>query len=83
MCRVLHKYAKYRPPDVEFSSNVAKARLLFAGSAILEGVRDKNRKWTWEYFAQRRDDRNSYVELFQKKLIGPLVGSVSLSVPDF
>ena len=83
MCRVLHKYAKYRPPDAEFSSNGAKARLLFAGSAILEGIRDKNRKWTWEYFAQRRDDRNSYVELFQKKLIGSLVGPVSLNLPDF
>ncbi|KIM48205.1 hypothetical protein M413DRAFT_439924 [Hebeloma cylindrosporum] len=68
------QYAKYRPSDAEFSSNVAKARLVFAGSAILEGVRGKNKKWTWEYFAQRRDDRNSYVELFQKKLVGSLVG---------
>jgi len=71
------KYGKYRPSDADFSSNAAKARLLYAGSAILQGVRDKNKKWTWKYFAERRDDRNCYVELFQKKLTGSLVGPVS------
>jgi len=64
---------------VEFTSTPAKSRLLFAGNAILEGIREKNKKWTWQYFAQRRDDRNAYVDLFQKKQLSPLVGPVSSS----
>jgi len=68
------QYGKYRPAKEVFSSSPAKARLLFAGNAILEGVREKNKKWTWKYFAQRRDDRNDYVDLFQKKLLNPLAG---------
>jgi len=33
-------------------------------------------KWTWDYFSERRDDRERYVELFQKKLIAPLAANV-------
>ena len=76
---VLHvaQYGRYRPSEEEFNINPAKARLIYAGNAILGGVKEKNRKWTWEYFAERRDDRNGYVELFQKKLLSSLVGPVS------
>ena len=63
--------------EEEFNINSAKARLIYAGNAVLAGVKEKNRKWTWEYFAERRDDRNSYVELFQKKLLNSLIGPVS------
>ncbi len=48
-------------------------------TAIIEGVREKNRKWTWQYFAKRRDDRRAYVSLFQKKLLYPLLGMVCLT----
>jgi vacuolar protein sorting-associated protein 13A/C len=58
------------------TQNVARARLQFAANAILSVVHEKNRKWTWAYFAERRDDRNKYVGLFQKKLLGPLLGEV-------
>lgn len=51
--------------------------MIYAGNAILGGVKEKNRKWTWEYFAERRDDRSGYVELFQKKLLNRLVGPAS------
>ncbi|KAF9478514.1 vacuolar protein sorting-associated protein 13 [Pholiota conissans] len=68
------QYGKYRPSET-FIFNVAKARLVFAMTAIVEGVRAKNRKWTWAYFAQRRDDRNLYVTLFQKKLLAPIMGT--------
>ncbi|KAK0465028.1 vacuolar protein sorting-associated protein 13 [Desarmillaria tabescens] len=75
-----HQYRKYRPGDEEFSINAAGARLHFAGVAILEEVREKNRKWTWAYFAERRDDRNKYVDLFQRKQLGvlPLVDQKDL-----
>ncbi|KAF7347835.1 hypothetical protein MVEN_01541000 [Mycena venus] len=67
-----HQYRKFRPPESEFAANRAKYRLRFAGTAILEGVRDRRRKWTWAYFAERRDDRNKYVDLFQKKTLSTL-----------
>ncbi|KAF8078623.1 vacuolar protein sorting-associated protein 13, partial [Lyophyllum atratum] len=67
------QYRKFRPQ--EFSSTTPKGRLLFAGKAILEGVRERNRKWTWEHFAERRDDRNRYVHLFEKKVLNLLSGA--------
>jgi vacuolar protein sorting-associated protein 13A/C len=63
---------------VESPINDAKSRLLFAGKAILEGVRERNRKWTWAYFAERRDDRNRYVEVFCAKLLKVITDTVSL-----
>lgn len=45
-------------------------------NAIIEGVREKNRKWTWQYFEERRDDRRAYVSFFQKRLLSPLLGTV-------
>jgi len=45
------------------------ALLQFAGRAILDEVKERRRRWTWEYFAARRDDRNVYVERFRKKLL--------------
>ncbi|KAJ2927125.1 hypothetical protein H1R20_g9964, partial [Candolleomyces eurysporus] len=69
-----HQYKKHLPPPEQFTDNAARARLQFAGKAILSGVHEKNRKWTWAYFAERRDDRNKYVGLFQKKILSPLLG---------
>lgn len=71
------QYKKYLPAQEQLSQNPARARLQFAANAILSVVHEKNRKWTWAYFAERRDDRNKYVGLFQKKLLGPLLGEVS------
>lgn len=70
------KYRKFRPK--EFSTTTAKSRLHFAGQAILEGVRERNHKWTWGYFAERRDDRNRYVDLFEKKVLNMLSPTVRL-----
>ncbi|EMC98060.1 hypothetical protein BAUCODRAFT_32061 [Baudoinia panamericana UAMH 10762] len=44
-----------------------KAWLLFAGKAVLDRIHDKNRRWSWAYFAERRDDRKKYIALFKKK----------------
>ena len=41
--------------------------LRFAGKAVLDKIHEKNRKWSWEYFKERRDDRVRYIELFKKK----------------
>ncbi len=44
-----------------------KAWLQFAGKAVLDRIHDKNKRWSWAYFAERRDDRKSYISLFKKK----------------
>ncbi|KAI0094888.1 vacuolar protein sorting-associated protein 13 [Irpex rosettiformis] len=67
-----HQYHKYRPALEEFKENRPKALWKFARAAILEEVRDRHRRWTWSYFAERRDDRRHYVELFKSKQLGPL-----------
>lgn len=78
-----HQYRKFYPTDKQLIETPARARLRYAANAILSGVQEKNRKWTWAYFAERRDDRNRYVELFQKRLLGALQGQVirNLSFP--
>ncbi|KAF9241379.1 vacuolar protein sorting-associated protein 13 [Melanogaster broomeanus] len=63
-----HQYRKFRPSDEDFARNRGRAFLKFAGAAILDSVRERKRKWTWAYFAERRDDRNKYVELFERKI---------------
>jgi len=44
-----------------------RAWLLFAGKAVVDRIHDKNKRWSWAYFAERRDDRRRYIELFKKR----------------
>ncbi|GAB7364086.1 hypothetical protein MBLNU230_g4638t1 [Neophaeotheca triangularis] len=44
-----------------------RAWLEFAGKAVLDRIHDRNRRWSWDYFKERRDDRRSYIRLFKKK----------------
>lgn len=44
-----------------------RAWLKFAGQAVLSKIHDRNRRWSWEYFKERRDDRLRYIELFKKR----------------
>lgn len=50
-----------------------RARLLlrFALDAIQSEVHDRRRRWTWECFRERRDDRRRYVELYKKRESNP------------
>ena len=41
--------------------------LRFAGKAVLDKIHDRNKRWSWAYFKERRDDRLRYIELFKKK----------------
>ena len=63
----LSQYRKLRPTPEEMQENRPRALLRFAGRAVLDGVHEKNRQWTWAHFAERRDDRHAYVDLFKKK----------------
>jgi vacuolar protein sorting-associated protein 13A/C len=44
-----------------------RAWLKFAGNVVLSKIHDRNRRWTWEYVKERRDDRIRYIEVFKKK----------------
>jgi vacuolar protein sorting-associated protein 13A/C len=69
------QYAKYRYPAVPGQSR-PRALLIFAGNAILDSVRERRRRWTWDFFAQRRDDRRRYVELFKRKQLSTMASEV-------
>ncbi|KAG8963047.1 hypothetical protein FRC03_003482 [Tulasnella sp. 419] len=65
------QYRKYKPSEEQLKENRAKALLKFAGDSILREIHEKNKKWTWDYLRERRDDRHKYVELFKRKQDGP------------
>ncbi|KAJ5665895.1 uncharacterized protein N7477_008343 [Penicillium maclennaniae] len=44
-----------------------RAWMKFAGNAVLKKIHDRNRRWTWDYIKERRDDRLSYINLFKKR----------------
>ena len=59
------EYKKYAPKSSPTEDPQAWVR--FAGQAVLDKIHDRNKRWSWAYFKERRDDRNRYIELFKKK----------------
>jgi Vacuolar protein sorting-associated protein len=43
-----------------------RAWMRFAGEAVLSKIHERNRRWTWGYIKERRDDRIAYIALFKK-----------------
>ena len=68
---------KYKPAVEALEANRPRALLTFAVDAILDEVRERKRKWSWAYFAERRDDRHRYVDLFKRSQMGPLPPTVT------
>ncbi|TVY71541.1 Vacuolar protein sorting-associated protein, partial [Lachnellula suecica] len=60
------EYKKLQPKGVTPKED-PRAWLRFAGNAILSKIHDRNRRWSWDFFKERRDDRIRYIELFKKK----------------
>ena len=60
------EYKKLQPKGVTPKED-PKAWLKFAGEAVLSKIHDRNRRWSWAFFKERRDDRIRYMELFKKK----------------
>lgn len=78
------EYRSYRPPQKEIEQNRNRALWHFAINAIKSEVHDKHRRWSWAYFAERRDDRKAYVQLFKHKSLGTIgveVRSLSPRLP--
>ncbi|KAF9166895.1 hypothetical protein DFQ26_006563 [Actinomortierella ambigua] len=65
-----HEFRKFRPPQGITPSKDPLAWFRYAGKAVLQQIHEKNRKWTWAYFEERRDDRIAYVELYKNKKLG-------------
>jgi vacuolar protein sorting-associated protein 13A/C len=60
------EYKKLEPKGVTPMED-PRAWFKFAGNAVLSKIHDRNRRWSWDYFRERRDDRIRYIELFKKK----------------
>lgn len=60
------EYKKFQPKGVSPKED-PRAWLKFAGDAVLNKIHERNRRWSWAYFKERRDDRIRYIELFKKK----------------
>ena len=60
------EYKRLQPKDVTPKED-PRAWLRFAGNAVVSKIHDKNRRWSWDYFKERRDDRIRYIELFKKQ----------------
>ncbi|EWC44073.1 hypothetical protein DRE_07208 [Drechslerella stenobrocha 248] len=63
---IRHQQYKKLRPKVTLKQDT-RAWLNFAITAVLSEIHEKNKKWTWDYFKERRDDRLKYVRLFKKK----------------
>ncbi|KAL9586008.1 MAG: hypothetical protein Q9203_004021 [Teloschistes exilis] len=59
------EYKKFQPKSTPKED--PRAWLRFAFTAVHSKIQERNRKWTWGYIQERRDDRLRYIELFKKK----------------
>ncbi|OJJ49438.1 hypothetical protein ASPZODRAFT_129900 [Penicilliopsis zonata CBS 506.65] len=63
---IRHQEYKKLQPKVRPKED-PRAWFRFAGQAVLSKIHDRNRRWSWEYIKERRDDRIAYINLFKKK----------------
>lgn len=71
------EYRPFRPPQKEIDQNKERALWKFAINAIKTEVHEKNKKWSWAYFEERRDDRKEYVRVFKEKSLNNITPDVS------
>ncbi|KAJ3205144.1 hypothetical protein HDU82_005381, partial [Entophlyctis luteolus] len=59
------KYRRFRPPRGVPPSADPIAWFKYAGTCVLFDIQEKRKKWRWDYFAERRDDRIRYIRLYK------------------
>ena len=59
------EYKKLQPKSAPKED--PKAWLTFAFQSVYTKIHERNRRNTWDYIKERRDDRIRYIELFKKK----------------
>ncbi|KAK9766368.1 Vacuolar protein sorting-associated protein 13, partial [Basidiobolus ranarum] len=57
-------YRSYDPPRHVLPKENPRAWFQYAIRCVLSEIKARNRRWTWEYFAERRGQRNNYVKLY-------------------
>ncbi|EGV63967.1 Vacuolar protein sorting-associated protein 13 [Yamadazyma tenuis] len=72
-----HRFRKYRP-KVPVSED-PKQWFRYTAKSILNEIHEKNYKWSWEYFAKRRDQRKAYISLYKQKLLEKLTDKNDIS----
>ncbi|KAJ3072035.1 hypothetical protein HDU98_004400 [Podochytrium sp. JEL0797] len=60
------KYRKFRPPRYIRPTADPRLWLNFAVNCVLNDIHEKNEKWSWRYFAERRDRRVFYIQLYKR-----------------
>ncbi|KKZ60828.1 hypothetical protein EMCG_04514 [[Emmonsia] crescens] len=63
---VRHQEYKQHQPKVRPKED-PRAWLQFAANSVLSKIHERNRRWTWDFIKERRDDRIAYINLFKKK----------------
>ncbi|KAJ1653989.1 Vacuolar protein sorting-associated protein 13 [Dispira simplex] len=66
-----HRYLKFRPPAHITISDNPRQWLQFAIECVLSEVRERRRRWTWDYFKERRKDRQRYMRLYRELQANP------------
>jgi vacuolar protein sorting-associated protein 13A/C len=75
-----HRYRYRAIVDSYPPINPSLALWKFATAAILDQVRDRQRRWTWIWLSERRKERKRYVYLFRRKQEGRLGPAVRRSL---
>ena len=74
-CSVQKRFQGYRSQQ-SFTDDPSKvgpvALWKLAADAILREVRDRQRRWTWAWFVERRDDRRRYIDVWTRNEAGNL-----------
>lgn len=79
---VSQKYRHLRP-EASTPMTDPKAWFKFAGNAVLSDIRERRRLWTWQFFKERKEDRESYVKIWKKNRTGiPLSVEESQALED-
>lgn len=60
------EFKKLRPKHARPKQD-PRAWLMYACNSILGKIHDRHRRWSWEFFKERRNNRLLYIELFKKK----------------
>ncbi|KAF0534769.1 vacuolar protein sorting-associated protein 13 [Gigaspora margarita] len=76
------QYRKFRPPKDVTPKKDPRAWLKFAGECIISEIRERNRKLTWEFFKERRDDRHDYVEFYKDKQLEKITPENATKLED-
>ncbi|KAI8929325.1 hypothetical protein BC831DRAFT_410850 [Entophlyctis helioformis] len=67
-----YPYRRLRPPRSISPKMDPKAWFRYGVKCILSDIHDKNRRWSWEFFKERRDLRLEYIAYYMQHKSGTL-----------